>query len=302
MILTCRCQVSSWASVFLCEVKTHSHTLEGSHCFAVGLNGSSRRDCVPNETEDVVYSTAETAEKEPKEEPLPSLHDLKDEGCVTTVAKSAWSSFGGGGGTKVKPCWLEGMQSVLLEPREVSALHRKARCTGLIAPPVAHFRPQLKPHHTPGGKEKEGLKYLRGLRVWSNDIRHGPIGEKPARNLQSLLTSPGEPQEAEPSVTSGLAANGEPGNVHRSGIWSKCFASRWVTPHGRAEGPIEQQFNEETKAAPPPGRELRLSRGHVGPLHTLKRTIANPHTHGANHVPQLVQGDVRKGLLRCKMV
>lgn len=70
VILTCCCQVPNWASVFLCEVKTHSHTLERSHCFAVGLNGSLHCGCVLNETEDVVYSTTETAETKPKEEPL----------------------------------------------------------------------------------------------------------------------------------------------------------------------------------------------------------------------------------------
>lgn len=34
-----------------------------------------------------------------------------------------------------------------------------AQYTGLIAVLLAHFRPQLKSHHTAGGKEKERLKY-----------------------------------------------------------------------------------------------------------------------------------------------
>lgn len=177
MILTCCCQVPNWASVFLCEVKTHSHTLERSHCFAVGLNGALHCGCVLNETEDVVYSPTEAAESKPKEEPL----------LVVCMEEKEWPllqnlhevPLGGGGQSRTMLAGRNAVCSVMIKGSvcQCTALHRKAQCTGLIAPLLAHFSPRLKPHHTPGGKEKEGLKYLRGLGMWGNDIRHGPIEE-----------------------------------------------------------------------------------------------------------------------------
>lgn len=195
---------------------------------------------------------------------------------------------------------------------QCTALHRKAQCTGLIAPLLAHFQPQLKPHHTPGGKEKEGLKYLRGLRVWSNDIRHGPIEE----NLTVTF-----------KVSSPLLLN----HRKRSHLWLR-FGCKWGTWECSLLGDMIQMFRRQVSYAAQPsrgaytapgqredkgrhprgwggGRGLRLvdrlSRGHVGPRFThftlWKGQSQNPQ-HAAQTVSQLVQGDVRKGLLRCKMV
>lgn len=61
-----------------------------------------------------------------------------------------------------------------------TAPHRKAQRTGLIALLLAHFRPQLKSHHTAGVKKKKrrAQELKRPLCV-RNDIRHGPIEDLP---------------------------------------------------------------------------------------------------------------------------
>lgn len=166
---------------------------------------------------------------------------LKNEGCVhgrkrvTTVAKSAQSSFRGQqsrtmltGRNAVCPIMTEG--SVC----QCTALHRKAQCTGLIAPLLAHFQPQLKPHHTPGGKEKEGLKHLRGLRVWSNDIRHGPIEENLPVTFQ---------------VSSPLLVN----HRKRSHLWLR-FGCKWGTWECSLLGDMIQMFRRQVSYAAQPSR------------------------------------------------